>query len=113
MLCGADYFFRFPLEGVCDRVLPAADFDAFEVRPSRSVFDAALAALLPVWRLGVPVCDRALPEEVFVVLLVLLLLIVFEAFDEALLPVVRLFAAIHASRSVNPATSSYIRSCRR
>jgi hypothetical protein len=30
------------------RALPAAVFDAFEVRPSRSTFDAALAAFLPV-----------------------------------------------------------------
>jgi len=36
------HFFRL---GVCDNADPAADLDALLVRPSRSVFDAALAAL--------------------------------------------------------------------
>lgn len=36
------------LLGVCDRAEPAAAFDAFDVRPSRSTFDAAFAAFGPV-----------------------------------------------------------------
>jgi hypothetical protein len=37
-----------PPPGRCASALPAAVFDAFEVRPSRSTFDAAFAAFLPV-----------------------------------------------------------------
>lgn len=36
------FFLRF---GVCDKADPAADFEVLLVRLSRSVFDAALAAL--------------------------------------------------------------------
>lgn len=67
------------------------------MRPSLSVFDAALAAFELVWRFGVPVCDNALPEDVLVVAPVALLLNVFDALDEAFLPVVFLFAAISDS----------------
>ncbi len=45
--------------------LPAADFDALLVRPSRITAEAALAALGEVTRLGALVCDNALPAAVF------------------------------------------------
>lgn len=40
----AAYFFP-PLPPACDNALPAADLEALDVRPSRSTWDAALAAL--------------------------------------------------------------------
>ena len=45
------------------KALPAAVFEAFEVRPSRSTFDAALAALALVFRPGM---DGVLPVVVVV-----------------------------------------------
>lgn len=48
----------------CESALPAADFDFVPVRPSRSVDDAFVAALAPVF-LRVPVCDSALPAADF------------------------------------------------
>lgn len=78
-------------------VLPAADFDAFDVRPSRSVFEAADADFLLVCRLGVPVWESALADEVLVLLPVLLLRSVFDALDAAFLPVVSLFRAMSES----------------
>lgn len=85
------------LDGVCARALPAADFDALEVRPSRRVLDAAEAAACPVWRFGVPVCERALPEDFFVDLAVLLFVSVLEALEAAFLPVVFVFLGIGSS----------------
>ena len=38
-------YFPLRLAGVWDRALPAAVLEAFDVRPSRSTLDAALAAL--------------------------------------------------------------------
>lgn len=52
------YFLRW------DRALPAADFDAAEVRPSRRTFDAAVAARAEVRSLLVRLCVRALPAAV-------------------------------------------------
>lgn len=75
-------------------MLPAADFDAFEVRPSLRVAEAAFAAFVPVCLFGVPVCDNALPDDVFVFDPVPLLVNVFEALEDAFVPVVFLFAVI-------------------
>lgn len=52
------YFFRF---GVCDKAEPAADFEDLLVRPSRNVFEAALAALVLVCFFGALVWLKALP----------------------------------------------------
>lgn len=68
-------------------MLPAADFEALLVRPSRNVFDAAVAAFVEVVFLGALRCDKALPEDVFVVLPVLLLRSVFDADEPAFFPV--------------------------
>lgn len=80
--------------GVCVSVLPAADLEAFEVLPSRSVFEAADAAFRPVCRFAVPVWDSALADEVLVLPPVLLLRSVFEALDADFLPVVSLLRAM-------------------
>ena len=88
--CYARAYFFFLL-GVWARALPAADFAALEVLPSRNVADAALAAFGPVWRFGVPVWDKALPDAVLDLAPVLLLVIVLEALVAALVPVVFLF----------------------
>lgn len=82
---------------VCESVLPAADFDCFEVLPSRKVLEAALAAFFPVCLFGVPVWDRALPDEVLDFDPVPLLVRFFDALEDALLPVVLLFVAISDS----------------
>ncbi len=68
-------------------MLPAADFDALLVRPSRNVFDAALAAFADEVFFGALRCDKALPEDVFVDLAVLLLRSVFDADEPAFFPV--------------------------
>ena len=68
-------------------VLPAADFDLALVRPSRSVFEAAVAALAEETRLGALVWDRALPADVLDVLPVPELLRVADAARAAFLPV--------------------------
>src|SRR5688572_10888197 len=52
------YFFLFR---ACVNALPAADFDAFEVRPSRSTCDALVAAAAEVCFFGALVCASALP----------------------------------------------------
>lgn len=49
----------------CDRALPAADFDDFDVRPSRSTELAADAALGDVALVGALRCDNALPAADF------------------------------------------------
>lgn len=56
------YFFRF---GVCDKAEPAADLEALLVRPSRSAFEAALAALVLVCFFGALVWLNALPAAFF------------------------------------------------
>jgi hypothetical protein len=48
-------------ETFCVSALPAADFDASEVRPSRNVLDAALAADEEVVFSGAFRCESALP----------------------------------------------------
>jgi len=58
----APYFFRF---GVCDKADPAADFEALLVRPSRNVFEAAVAALVPVCFFGALVWLKVLPAAFF------------------------------------------------
>jgi hypothetical protein len=80
----------------CERALPAADLDAALVRPSRSVFDAAVAALLDVVSFGELRCVSALPAADFEVLLVDGLDKVLEAFEAAALLVC--LPAIYASR---------------
>ena len=60
-------------------MLPAADFDALLVLPSRKTFDAALAAFFEVTLLGAFVCDKALPAAVLDLRPVDLLLSVFDA----------------------------------
>jgi hypothetical protein len=75
--------------------------DAALVRPSRSVFDAALAALLDVVSAELR-CVSALPAADFDALLVDSLDSVFEAFDAAALPVC--LPAIYASCKGSPAS---------
>lgn len=75
-------------------MLAAADFESFEVRPSRIVFEAAVAASALVSRSGVPDWDRALAAESLDDSLVLLLRSVVEALDDAFFPVVFSFLAI-------------------
>ena len=70
-----------------ESALPAADLEALLVRPSRNVFDAAVAAFVEVVFFGALRCDKALPEDVFVVLPVLLLRSVFDADEPAFFPV--------------------------
>ncbi len=72
----------------CERALPAADFDALLVRPSRSVDDAFLATLAEVF-LRVFRWERALPAALFDLLPVERLRSVLEALFAAFLPVFR------------------------
>lgn len=65
--------------GVCDKALPAADFDVFDVRLSLSVFDAAVAARVDVCLGGAFLCESALPPAVFELAPVDLLVKVFDA----------------------------------
>ncbi len=56
-----NYFF---LEVVfCVSALPAEDLESFDVRPSRSVLDAAVAADEDVAFSGALRCDKALPAD--------------------------------------------------
>ena len=71
------FYFTFLLDGLCERVLPAADFDSFLILPSRRTFEAALAALFEVPFFGVLVSERALPEAVFDIFLVFLVFKIF------------------------------------
>jgi len=59
------YAYWFLFQEVLERVLSAADFDGFLVRPSRSVSEAAEAAFGDFCFFGAPVCDRALTEADF------------------------------------------------
>ena len=70
---------HFFLRPFCASALPAADFDDLLVRPSRSTFDAALAARAEVCFLGAFRCDKALPPADFDAVPVALLRIVFDA----------------------------------
>jgi len=72
----------------CDKVLPAADFDAADVRPSRNTFDAADAAVREVDSFGLCACVNALAAAVFDALPVLEELNTFAAALAALGPVV-------------------------
>jgi hypothetical protein len=96
--CAAYRYFFLPdlLPVFCERALPAADLDAALVRPPRSVFDAAVAALLEVVSFGELRCVSALPAADFDVLLVDPLDRVLEAFEAAALLVC--LPAIYASR---------------
>jgi hypothetical protein len=85
------YVFPFPC--FWERALPAADFDALLVRPSRRVFEAAEAALAEVVLLD-PVWDSALPAADLDAWPVDLLVRVFDALDEALPLVVFLCAMV-------------------
>ena len=84
----------FFFEGVCDSALPAADFDALLVRPSLSVFDAAVAAVLLVCFDDVLACESALAAAVFDVIPIDPEVNVFDAFDAALLLVTLLLRDI-------------------
>ena len=62
------------------------------MRPSRSTFDAALAAADEVCFFGAATCDNALPDEALDIMPVALLWSVLDAAVAALLPVVFVFA---------------------
>lgn len=79
----AFYFFR---PGCCVKADPAADLAAFDAFGFRSVFEAALAAFLPVTSL-LRTCVRADPAADFAALLAVRLLSVLLAADAARLPV--------------------------
>lgn len=88
-------YYRFPFRGaVCARALPAADFEARLVLPSRRVFEAALAAALDVCFAGAFLCESALPAVFFDFAPVEVDRSVFDAFDAAALPVTFRFVAI-------------------
>lgn len=76
----------------CESALPAAVFDAAEVRPSRRTLDAALAAAREVDSRGLCACVKALAAAVFDALPVLDEFNTFAAALAALGPVV--FVAI-------------------
>ena len=88
------YFFRL---GVCDNAEPAADFEVLLVRPSRSVFEAALAALSLVCFFGVLVWLKALPAAFWDEVPMLFELKVFDALLAAFLLVTFLFVGIFPS----------------
>jgi hypothetical protein len=71
----ARYFFL----RACVNALPAADFEAFAVRPSRSTCDAWVAAAADVCFFGAFACARALPAADLELLPVDLLASVFDA----------------------------------
>jgi len=81
------YFFFFAAFSRWDNALPAADFEALLVRPSRRVLDAAEAAFAEVVFLGALVWLKALPDDVFELLPVDLLVRVFDALEAAFFPV--------------------------
>ena len=63
----------------CVNALPAADFDAFAVRPSRNTCDALVAAAADVCYSGALACASALPAADLDLLPVDLLESVFDA----------------------------------
>ena len=71
----------------CDSALPAADFVALLVRPSRSADDAFVAVRFVVVRLGALRCASALPAADFDFVAVAPLRSVFDALVAAFLPV--------------------------
>ncbi len=79
------FFLLFP---AWESALPAADFEAALVRPSRNTPEAALAACGDVVLFGALVCERALPAALRDLAPVEPLVSVFDAFDAALPPVV-------------------------
>jgi len=83
----ADLSQRFFLPA-CESALPAADFEAALVRPSRITLEAALAAFDEVVFLGASVCESALPAAAFDLEPVEPLCSVFDALDAAFAPVV-------------------------
>jgi hypothetical protein len=80
-----------------ERALPAADFAALLVLPSRSTFEAAFADPPDVTSLGAFVCVSALPAALFTVLLVEVRS-AFDALFAALPPVV--LAIVNSPRFV-------------
>ena len=98
-LNNSHYFFLRP--AFWARALPAADFDALLVLPSRSVFEAALAAFDDVCLAGDFLWERALPAADFDFELVFLLLRVFDALLAAFRPVTFLFATFSFPLKVN------------
>jgi len=81
----------------CDKALAAADFESFDVRPSRRVFEAADAAALEVDFPGALLWARALPAADFEAFAVEGLESVLEALLAAVLDVTS-FLAISISR---------------
>ena len=77
-------YLLFVLDGLCDSVLPAEDFDFLLVRPSRRTAEAELAALLEVTLFGAFVWESALPAAVFDLAPVFLLRSVLDALLAAL-----------------------------
>ena len=61
----ADFFVAVFFLAACDRALPAADLEVFEVRPSVIVFEAFEAAFADVFFAGALRWDRALPAALF------------------------------------------------
>ena len=98
------YFFL-PLD-FCARALPAADFDALLVRPSRRVLEAAEAAFELVCFFGALRWDNALPAADLDFLPVEPDRIVFDALLAALFPVTFLFAM---SFSISHSIQSWLR----
>jgi hypothetical protein len=86
---GPGYFF---LVRACVSALPAADFEAFAVRPSRSTCDALVAAAAEVCFFGALACASALPAADFEFAPVDLLDSVFEALFAADFEVTSFFA---------------------
>lgn len=84
----------------CASALAAALFVAFDVRPSRSAFDAAFAADGDVFFRGAFVCESALPAAFFEPLPVERLRSVDEAFLAAFRPVVLDFPMVITSRGL-------------
>ena len=78
--------------GFWDNALAAADLEALLVRPSRSVFEAAVAALDEVCFAGAFLWDSALPAADFDFDPTDLPFNVFEALDAAFFPVTFLLA---------------------
>ncbi len=91
---------------------PAALLDALLVRLSRSVFDAAVAAFLPVVSLGDLLCVKALPAALLEGLPVLLERRTFDAALAACLPVCLGFAISSFSRIGTEARRSIEGMCR-
>lgn len=79
------------MEGLCAKALADAVFESLLVRPSRSTFEAAVAAVAEVTFLGAFVCDNALPAAVLDFGAVLAFVRVFDALEAAFEPVTFVF----------------------